>query len=155
LARAEPYPTRPIRLVVGFAAGGGTDIVARIMAEWLSERLRQQFVVENRTGMGGDLANQAGINSPADGFTLLFTGSSSTISTSVYKKLPFDFQRDTVPLAGVMRFPNLMVVSPSLPVKTVQEFIEYANANPGKLSLASSGVGASPHLSGELFKMMT
>ena len=154
-ARAADYPNRPVRLLVGLAAGGGTDAVARILADQLSQQLGQQFVVENRTGLGGNLANEAVVNSPPDGYTLLFTGPNSTISTSLYKKLSFDFQRDIAPVAGVMRFPNLMVVPPSLPVTTVQEFIDYAKANPGKLSMASSGNGTSVHLSGELFKAMT
>lgn len=153
--RAFDYPVRSVRVVVGLAAGGGTDVVARIVADQLSQQLGQQFVVENRTGMGGNLANQAVINAAPDGYTLLFTGPNSTISTSLYKKLPFDFQRDTAPVAGVMRFPNLMVVPPSLPVKTVQEFIDYAKSNPGKLFMASSGNGTSVHLSGEMFKAMT
>jgi tripartite-type tricarboxylate transporter receptor subunit TctC len=153
--RAADYPVRPVRLVVGLAAGGGTDAVARIVAEKLSEQLGQRFIVENRTGLGGNLANEAVINSVPDGYTLLFTGSNSTISMSAYKKLPFNFQRDTVPVAGIMRFPNLMVVPTSLPVTTVQEFIDYAKANPGKLSMASSGNGTSVHLSGEMFKAMT
>jgi len=153
--RALDYPVRSVRVVVGLAAGGGTDVVARIVADQLSQQLGQQFVVENRTGMGGNLANQAVINAAPDGYTLLFTGPNSTISTSLYKKLPFDFQRDTAPVAGVMRFPNLMVVPPSLPVKTVQEFIDYAKSNPGKLFMASSGNGTSVHLSGEMFKAMT
>ncbi|WP_409188749.1 Bug family tripartite tricarboxylate transporter substrate binding protein [Bradyrhizobium sp. RDM4] len=155
VARASDYPVHSVRLLVGLAAGGGTDTVARIMAEKLSEHLGQRFIVENRTGMGGNLANEAVINSVPDGYTLLFTGSNSTISMSAYKTLPFDFQRDTIPVAGIMRFPNMMVVPPSLPVTTVQEFIDYAKANPGKLSMASSGNGTSVHLSGELFKAMT
>jgi tripartite-type tricarboxylate transporter receptor subunit TctC len=154
-ARAQAYPTRPVHLIVGLAAGGGTDLVARIMAERLSRHFGQQFVVENRTGMAGNLATQFVLSSPPDGHTLLFMGAASTISAAIYKTLPFDFLRDSVPVGGVMRFPNLMVVPPSLPVQTVQDFIDYAKANPGKLSMASSGVGASPHLSGELFKFMT
>ena len=155
IAGAQAYPTRPVHLFVGFTAGGGTDMVARIMAERLSQHFGQQFVVENRLGMGGNLASQAAFSSPPDGHTLLFTGPNSTISTSLYKRLPFDFQRDSVPVATVMRFPNLMVVPPSLPVSTVQEFIDFAKANPGKLSLASSGHGTTVHMSGELFKAMT
>jgi tripartite-type tricarboxylate transporter receptor subunit TctC len=155
VARASDYPVRSVRLLVGQAAGGGTDTVARIVADKLSEQLGQRFVVENRTGMGGNLANAGVINSTPDGYTLLFTGSNSTISMSAYKKLSFNFQRDTVPVAGIMRFPNLMVVPPSLPVTTVQEFIDYARANPGKLSMASSGNGTSVHLSAEMFKAMT
>jgi tripartite-type tricarboxylate transporter receptor subunit TctC len=153
-ALAQAYPSRPVHTLVGLAAGGPTDVAARVIAEWLSQQLGQQFVVENRTGMGGNLANQALINSPPDGYTLLFSGPTSTISASLYKKLPFNFVRGTVPVAAVMRFPNLMVVPTSLPVTSVAEFIAYAKAHPGELSLASSGVGASPHLSGELFKYM-
>jgi tripartite-type tricarboxylate transporter receptor subunit TctC len=134
-------------LLVGLAAGGGTDLVARILGEWLSQSLRQQFIIENRTGMGGSLAAQAVINAPPDGHTLLFMGPNNAIATSLYKKLPFDFLRDTVPVAGVMRLTNLMVVPPSLPVRTVREFIDYAKA--------SSGNGTTVHLSGELFKAMT
>jgi tripartite-type tricarboxylate transporter receptor subunit TctC len=155
IASAQTYPARPVHLLVGLAAGGGTDVTARIIAEWLSQYFGQQFVVENRTGMAGNLAIQAAVNSPPDGHTLAFTGPSGTISAALYKKLPFNFLRDTVPVAGVMRFPNLMVIPPSLPVKTVREFIDYAKAHPGELSMASSGVGASPHLSGELFRFMT
>jgi tripartite-type tricarboxylate transporter receptor subunit TctC len=154
-AGAQNYPGRPVHMLVGLAAGGGTDVAARIVAEWLSQQLGQQFVVENRTGMGGNLAAQAMINSPPDGYTLLFSGTSATVSAALYKKLPFSFVRDTVPVAAVMRFPNMMVVPTSLPVTNLAEFIAYAKARPGELSFASSGVGASPHLSGELFKFMT
>jgi tripartite-type tricarboxylate transporter receptor subunit TctC len=155
IAGAQAYPARPVRLIVGLAAGGPTDVVARMVADWLSQHFGQQFIVENRTGMGGNLANQAVINSPADGYTLLFGGPTITISASLYKKLPFNVLQDLVPVAGVMRVPNLMVVPISLPVKTVSEFIAYAKAHPGQLSMASSGAGASPHLSGELFKSLT
>jgi tripartite-type tricarboxylate transporter receptor subunit TctC len=154
-AASADYPRQPVRVLVGLAAGGGTDVVARILAEWLSQNLGQQFVVENRTGMGGSLAAQALINAPPDGYTLLFMGPNNAIATSLYKKLPFDFLRDTVPVAGVMRLTNLMLVPPSLPAKTVQEFIDYAKANPGKIMMASSGNGTTVHLSGELFKAMT
>ena len=154
-AAADDYPRQPVRLLVGFAAGGGTDNVARMLAEWLSHSLGQQFIVENRSGMGGSLAAQAVINAPPDGHTLLFMGPNNAIATSLYKKLPFDFLRDTVAVAGVMRLTNLMVVPPSLPVRSVQEFIDYAKANPGKILMASSGNGTTVHLSGELFKAMT
>ena len=154
MAHAQAYPTRPVRIFVGLAAGGPTDVAARIMADWLSERLNQQFIVENRTGMAGNFAAEAMINAPADGHTLLFAGPNVTISVSLYKKLPFDFLRQAAPVGAMMRVPNVMVVPASLPVKSVREFIDYAKANPGKLSMASSGVGASPHLSGELFKFM-
>jgi tripartite-type tricarboxylate transporter receptor subunit TctC len=147
-AAATEYPSRPVHVVVGLTAGGGTDIGSRILGEWLSRHLRQQFVVENRTGMGGSLAAQAVVNAPPDGHTLLFMGPNNAIATSLYKKLPFDFLRDTVPVAGVMRLTNLMVVPPSRPVKTVQKFIDYAKANPGKLSMVSSGIGTTVHLSG-------
>jgi tripartite-type tricarboxylate transporter receptor subunit TctC len=154
-ARAQAYPARPVHLIVGLAAGGPTDAAARTMAEWLSRRFNQQFIVENRTGMGGNLANQAVFGAVPDGLTLLFTGPNATISATLYKKLPLNVLRDAVAIGGMMRFPNLMVVPVSLPVKTVQEFVDYAKAHPGELSMASSGVGASPHLSGELFKFMT
>jgi tripartite-type tricarboxylate transporter receptor subunit TctC len=154
-ASVQAYPARPVHILVGLAAGGPTDAAARILAEWLSRQFGQQFLIENRTGMAGNLANQALLNSPPDGYTLLFTGPNTTISASLYKKLPFNFLRDAVPVAGMMQVPNVMVVPSSLPVKTVQDFIDYAMANPGQLSMASSGVGASPHLSGELFKFMT
>jgi tripartite-type tricarboxylate transporter receptor subunit TctC len=131
------------------------EAVARLVAEWLSQRLGQRFFVENRAGMGGNLAAQAVVNARPDGHTLLFAGPNNAIATSLYKKLPFDFLRDTVPVAGVMRLTNLIVVPPSLPVRTVQQFIDYAKANPGRLLMASSGHGTSVHLSGELFKAMT
>jgi tripartite-type tricarboxylate transporter receptor subunit TctC len=152
---AADYPTRPVQLVVGLAAGGGTDAVARIMADWLTHSLGQRVVIENRPGMGGNLGAQSVINARPDGHTLLFMGPNNAIATSLYKRLPFDFLRDTEPVAGIMRLTNLMVVPPSLPVNTVQQFIDYAKANPGKLSMASTGVGTSVHLSGELFKAMT
>ena len=151
---AEKYPARPVRFVAGFAAGGPVDIVARVMAEWLSNDLGQQFVVDNRAGSGGNIGAAAVINSPPDGYTILFAASSNAISASLYKKLPFDFIRDTVPVAGIMRLTNVMVVPPSLPAKTVAEFIALAKARPGELSFASSGNGTSVHLSGELFKML-
>jgi tripartite-type tricarboxylate transporter receptor subunit TctC len=154
-AGAGDYPRQPVRLLVGLAAGGGTDLVARILGEWLSQSLRQQFIIENRTGMGGSLAAQAVINAPPDGHTLLFMGPNNAIATSLYKKLPYNFLHDTVPVAGVMQLTNIMVVPPSLPVKTVQEFIDYAKANRGKVMMASSGNGTTVHLSGELFKAMT
>ena len=154
VAKAQTYPSRPVHLLVGLAAGGATDVAARIVAEWLSQQFDQQFVVENRTGAAGNLATEAVINSPPDGHTLLFGGPNSAISAALHKNLRFNFPQDVVAVASVMRFPNLMVVSPSVPARTVQEFIDYAKANPGRLSMASTGVGASPHLSGELFKFM-
>jgi tripartite-type tricarboxylate transporter receptor subunit TctC len=153
-AAALDYPTRPVRMIVGLAAGGPTDLVARLVAQWLSEHLGNQFAVENRTGAGGTLATESVINAPPDGYTLLFAGPTVTISASLYKKLN-DVLDELAPVGIVMRVPNLMVVTPSLPVTSVKEFISYARANPGQLSMASSGVGASPHLSGEYFKFMT
>jgi tripartite-type tricarboxylate transporter receptor subunit TctC len=152
---AADYPNRPVRWLIGFAAGGPVDIVARIMSQWLSEHLGQQFVVENRTGSGGNIAAAAGINSSPDGYTLLFSGPNNAISASLYKKLSFDFIRDTVPVASIMQLTNMLVVSNATPVKTVQEFIDYCKANPGKVSYASSGYGTSVHMSAELFKAMT
>jgi len=152
-ASALDYPTRPVRMIVGLAAGGPTDLVARLIGQWLSEHLGNQFVVENRTGAGGTLATETVINAPADGYTLLFAGPTVTISASLYKKLS-NVLDQLSPVGIVMRVPNIMVVTPSLPVKTVQEFIDYAKANPGQISMASSGVGASPHLSGEYFKFL-
>jgi tripartite-type tricarboxylate transporter receptor subunit TctC len=152
---AADYPSRPVQIVVGLAAGGATDAAARMLGDWLSQSLGQRVVVENRPGMGGNLGAQSVINARPDGHTLLFAGPNNTIAASLYKRLPFDFLRDTEPVAGLMRLTNLMVVPPSLPVSTVQQFIDYARANPGKLSMASTGVGTSTHLSGELFKAMT
>lgn len=152
---AAAYPDRPVHWLIGFSAGGPVDIVARIMAQALSERLGQQFIVENRTGSGGNIAAAAAINSPADGYTLLFVAPNNAISTSLYKKLPFDFLRDTTPVASIMQLTNMLVVSNAFPAKTVQEFIDYCKANPGKISFASSGNGTSVHMSAELFKAMT
>jgi tripartite-type tricarboxylate transporter receptor subunit TctC len=152
---AADYPNRPVRWLIGFAAGGPVDIVARIMSQWLSEHFGQQFVVENRTGSGGNIAAAAAISSVPDGYTLLFVGPNNAISTSLYKKLPFDFIRDTVPVASIMQLTNMLVVSNAMPVKTVQELIDYCRDNPGKISYASSGNGTSVHMSAELFKAMT
>jgi tripartite-type tricarboxylate transporter receptor subunit TctC len=153
-ASAADYPNRPVHWLIGFAAGGPVDIVARIMSQWLSDRFGQQFIVENRTGSGGNIAAAAAISSPPDGYTLLFVAPNA-ISTSLYKKLPYDFIRDTVPVASIMQLTNMLVVSNAMPVKTVQEFIDYCKANPGKVSYASSGNGTSVHMSAELFKAMT
>jgi tripartite-type tricarboxylate transporter receptor subunit TctC len=153
-AHAQAYPVRPVRMLCGLAAGGPTDVAARILAEWLSQHMGQQFFVENRTGMGGNLAAQAVASAAGDGYTLMFSGPNVTISASLYKKLPYDFLRDMVSVGAMMRIPDIMVIPPSLPVHSVREFIDYAKANPGKLTMASSGVGASPHLAGELFKSM-
>lgn len=154
-ASAADYPTRPVHWLIGFAPGGPVDIVARIMSQWLSDHLGQQFIVENRTGSGGNIAAAAAINAPADGYTLLFVAPNNAISTSLYKKLPFDFLRDTVPVASIMQLTNMLVVANAVPAKTVQELIEYCKANPGKISFASSGNGTSVHMSAELFKAMT
>ena len=154
-ASAADYPTRPVKWLIGFTAGGPVDTVARIMAQWLSDHFGQQFVVENRAGSGGNIAAAAAINSPPDGYTLLFVAPNNAISTSLYKKLPFDFIRDTAPVASIMQLTNMMVVPMGLPVKTVQEFIDYCKANPGKVSYASSGNGTSVHMSAELFKALT
>jgi tripartite-type tricarboxylate transporter receptor subunit TctC len=154
-ASAADYPTRPVKWLIGFTAGGPVDTVARIMAQWFSEHFGQQFVVENRAGSGGNIAAAAAISSPPDGYTLLFVATNNAISTSLYKKLPFDFIRDTAPVASIMQLTNMMVVPMGLPVKTVQEFIDYTKANPGKVSFASSGNGTSVHMSAELFKALT
>jgi tripartite-type tricarboxylate transporter receptor subunit TctC len=154
-ATAADYPNRPVHWLIGFTAGGPVDVIARIMAQALSERLGQQFVVENRAGSGGNIAAASAINSPPDGYTLLFVAPNNAISTSLYKHLSYDFIRDTVPVASIMQLTNMLVVSNAVPVKTVQEFIDYCKANPGKVSYASSGYGTSVHMSGELFKAMT
>src|SRR6201985_1044578 len=152
---AGDYPNRPVHWLIGFAAGGPVDIVARIMSQWLSDHLGQQFLVENRAGSGGNIAAAAAINSTPDGYTLLFVAPNNAISTSLYKHLSYDFMRDTVPVASIMQLTNVLVVSNAMPVKTVQEFIDYCKANPGKISFASSGNGTSVHMSAELFKAMT
>jgi tripartite-type tricarboxylate transporter receptor subunit TctC len=154
-AWAQAYPTRPVRLVVGFAAGGTQDVIARLVGQWLSERLGQQIVIENRAGASSNIAAEAVIRSPPDGYTLFMVGPNNAINASLYDKLSFDFVRDIAPVAGIMRVPNVMEVNPSVPVTTVPEFIVYAKANPGKINFASGGVGTSVHVSGELFKMMT
>jgi tripartite-type tricarboxylate transporter receptor subunit TctC len=153
--QAADYPTRPVRWIVGYPAGGTTDILARLVGHWLSERLGQQFVVENKPGAGNNIATEAAIRSPADGYTVLLVNPANAINATLYQKLPFNFMRDTVPVGGIMRVPNVMEVNPSVPAKTVAEFIAYAKANPGKINWASSGNGTSVHLSGELFKIMT
>ena len=153
-ARAQAYPSRPIRLIVGFPAGGPTDITARVMAQWLSERLGQQIVIENRAGAGSNLAVEAAINAPPDGYTLLLVGATNAINATLYEKLNFNFIRDIAPVAGIIRVPLIMEVHPSVPAKTVAEFIAYAKANPGKINMGSGGIGTTLHVSGELFKMM-
>ena len=152
IASAQAYPTRPVRFVVGFAPGGGGDLATRLMAQWLSDRLGQQFVVENRVGASSNLATEQVVRAPADGYTLIQLNVANAINASLYSKLSFDVLRDLAPVASFM--PNVMEVSPTLPVKTVPEFIAYAKANPGKVMFASSGVGTTLHMSGELFKAM-
>jgi tripartite-type tricarboxylate transporter receptor subunit TctC len=151
---AGDYPNRPVHWLIGFAAGGPVDIVARIMSQWLSDHLGQQFVVENRAGSGGNIAAAAAINSTPDGYTILFVAPNNAISTSLYKHLSYDFIRDTVPVASIMQLANMLVVSKAMPVNNVREFIDYCKANPGKVYYASSGYGTSVHMSGELFKAM-
>jgi tripartite-type tricarboxylate transporter receptor subunit TctC len=154
IARAQAYPSRPVRIVVPFAAGGSTDINARLIGQWLSESLGQQFVIENRPGAGSNLGTEVVVNAPPDGYTLLLIGASSAINATLYDKLNFNFLRDITPVAGIMSSPFIMVVNPSFPAKTVSEFIAYARANPGKVNMASGGPGTAGHMSGELFKMM-
>jgi tripartite-type tricarboxylate transporter receptor subunit TctC len=155
IARANTYPLRPVRWIVGYAPGGGNDIVARLMGQWMSEHLGQPFVIENRPGAATNIATEAVVNAAPDGYTLLFVAPGAAINATLYEKLNFNFIRDIAPIAGIMRVPNVMVVNPSVPAQTVPEFIAYAKANPGKVNMASPGVGTSVHLSGELFKIMT
>jgi tripartite-type tricarboxylate transporter receptor subunit TctC len=154
IARAQGYPWRPVRLIVGFTAGSAPDIVARLMGQWLSERLGQQFLVENRPGAGSNIGTEMVVRAPADGHTLLLVSAPNAINTTLYDKLSFNFLRDIAPVAGISRERIVMVVHPSFPAKTLPEFIAYAKANPGKVTMASPGNGSSPHVSGELFKMM-
>jgi tripartite-type tricarboxylate transporter receptor subunit TctC len=142
IARAQTYPTKPVRIVVGFAAGGVTDTVARLIGQWLSERLGQQFVIENRPGAGSNIATEMVVNARADGYTLLIVSPPNAINATLYEKLNYNFIRDITPVAGIFRVPNVMEVHPSVPAKTVPEFIAYAKANPGKLNMASAGNGA-------------
>jgi len=154
IAWAQAYPTRPVRIVVGLPPGGANDIVARLMGQWLSERLGQSFVIENRPGAAGSIGTEVVVRAPADGYTLLLVSSDSAINATLYEKLSFNFIRDIAPVAGIVRLPFLMLVNPSVPAKTVPEFIAYAKANPGKINMASPGIGTAPHVAGELFKMM-
>jgi len=154
IAAAQAYPTRPVRIMVGFAAGGGYDIVARLMGQWLSERLGQPFVIENRPGAGTNIATQAVVSAPPDGYTLLLIGSTNAINASFYRKLSFNFIRDIAPVASITRQPQAMLTHPSLPARTIPEFIDHAKANPGKINMSSPGIGSISHLAGELFKMM-
>ena len=155
IARAQAYPTRPVRWILSAPPGGALDIVARLMGQWLSERLGQPFVIENRTGGGGNIATEAVVRAPPDGYTLLMVTMVHAVNATLYDRLNFNFIRDIAPVAPISREPNVMVVNPSVPTKTVSEFIAYAKANPGKINMASSGNGTSPQMGGELFKAMT
>jgi tripartite-type tricarboxylate transporter receptor subunit TctC len=154
IAWAQTYPSRPVRLVVGFAPGGGTDVVARLMGQWLSERLGQPFIIENRSGAGSTIAAEVVVKAPPDGHTLLVATTGNAVSATLYDKLSFNFIRDIVPVGCIGREPNVMVVNPSVPAKTVLEFIAYANANPSKVNMGSGGNGGPSHMAGELFKLM-
>src|SRR5437868_125875 len=155
IARAQAYPSRQIRLIIGYPPGGSADITARLIAQWLTDRLGQSVIVESRPGGGTNIATEAVINAPPDGYTLLLVAPANAINATLYEKLNHVFLRDVVPIAGLIRFPNVVVVNPSVPVTTIPELIAYAKANPGKLNMASSGNGSAIHSSGGLFKMMT
>ena len=154
-AVAEDYPTRPVRVIAGFGAGGGVDITARLIGQWLNERLGQSFMVENRTGAGGNIGTEAVVTAAPDGYTLLLATVPNAVNASLYNNLKFNFIRDIAPVAGIIRVPMFIMVHPSVPVKTVPELIAHAKANPGKVNMASAGNGSAPHMAGELFKMMT
>jgi len=154
VARAQTYPNRPLRLIVGFSAGGPTDITARLIGQWLFERLGQQCIIENRPGAGSNIAAEMVVNAPADGYTLLILGATNAINATLYEKLNFNFIRDIAPIAGLVRVPLVMEVHPAVPAKTVPEFIAYAKANPGRINMGSGGNGTTLHVSGELFKLM-
>ncbi len=155
IAGAQTYPTRPVRIIVGFAPGQAIDIVTRIIGQWLSERLGQQFIIENRPGAGGNIATEAVVRAPPDGYTLLAIGSNNMINATLYEKLNYNFIRDIAPVASIYRVSQVMEVNPSFPAKTVPEFIAHAKAHPGEISFASAGNGSVAHVTGELFKMMT
>jgi tripartite-type tricarboxylate transporter receptor subunit TctC len=152
---AQAYPSRPVRIIVGFSAGGSADTLARLMGQWLSEHLGQQFIIEIRTGAASNIATEAAVRAPSDGYTLLVVTPPNAINATLYERLNYNFIRDIAPVSGVLIAPNVLDVNPSIPAKTVPEFIAYAKANPGKLSMGSAGVGSVEHVSGELFKMMT
>jgi len=154
-AWAQAYPSRPVRIIVGFPPGGGSDILARLMGQWLSERLNQAFVVENRPGAGANIATETVVRASPDGYTLLMVGGWNATNATLYDKLSFNFIRDIAPVAGIMRTSNVVVVHSSFPAKTIPEFIAHAKTNPGRISMASPGIGTVAHMSGELFKMMT
>jgi tripartite-type tricarboxylate transporter receptor subunit TctC len=153
-ALALDYPTKPVRWIVGYPAGGSTDILARLIGQWLSARLGQQFIIENRPGAGNNLGTEQVVRAAPDGYTILLVNPANAINTTLYEKLSFNFVRDIAPVAGLIRVPNVMEVNPAVPAKTVPEFIAYAKANPGKINMASAGSGSSQHMAGELFKMM-
>jgi tripartite-type tricarboxylate transporter receptor subunit TctC len=155
VAKAQDYPARPVRVMVGYAPGGPADILARLFGQWLSERLGEQFIVENRPGAGTNIATEAVVHAPPDGYTLLLVSAANFINATLYEKLPFNFMRDIAPVVVLSREPNVMVVHPSVPATTVAQFIAYAQENPGKVTMASGGTGAASHVSGELFKMLT
>jgi tripartite-type tricarboxylate transporter receptor subunit TctC len=155
IAWAQEYPTKPVRIIVGFAPGGGADIAARLIGQWLSERLGQSFVIENRPGAGSNIATETVVRAPSDGYTLLLVSAPAAINATLYEKLSFNFIRDIAPVASISHVPHVMVVHPSFPAKTVPEFIAYAKANAGKINMASAGNGSTPHVAGELFKMMS
>ena len=155
IAGAQTYPTRPLRLIIGYPPGGSADITARLTGQWLSERVGQPVVIESRPGAATNLATEAVVRAAPDGYTLLLVAPANAINATLYDKLTFNFLRDIEPVAGIIRFPNVVVVNPSLPIKTIPELIAYAKANPGKLNMASSGNGSTIHMSGELFKMLT
>jgi tripartite-type tricarboxylate transporter receptor subunit TctC len=155
IASAQAYPSRPVRIILGFAPGQAIDIVTRIIGQWLSEQLGQQFIIENRPGAGGNIATEAVVRAPPDGYTLLAIGSNNMINVTLYEKLNYDFIRDIAPVASIYRVPQIMEVNPSFPAKTILEFIAYAKAHPGEISFASAGNGSVAHVTGELFKMMT
>jgi tripartite-type tricarboxylate transporter receptor subunit TctC len=155
VARAQAWPSRPVHIIVGFPPGGGTDITARLVGQWLSERLGQPFIIENRSGATGNIATESVVRAPPDGYTLLMVLATNAINATLYDKLNFNFIRDIAPVASINRVPQVIDVNPSIPVRTVPEFIAFAKANPGKLNMGSGGVGSPQHVSGELFKMMT
>jgi len=154
LASALDYPTRPVRIIAGFAAGGGVDVTARLIGQWLTDRLGQSFVIENRPGAGGNIGTETVVNAAPDGYTLLLATVPNAVNASLYEKLSFNFIRDIVPVAGIIRVPMVILLNPSVPAATVAEFISYAKANPDKVNMASAGNGSAPHMAGELFKMM-
>jgi tripartite-type tricarboxylate transporter receptor subunit TctC len=154
-ASALDYPTRPVKFIVCFAAGGPNDIVGRLFGQYLSEHLHQQFIIENRVGAGGNIGMAAALASPPDGYTIVFVGPNNFINATMYEKLPYDFIRDSAPIGGTMKLTNVLEVNTDVPIKTVAEYVAYAKANPGKMNIGSGGVGTSPHMSGELLKAMT